>query len=74
MSSKAFYQIGMSANTTGFSVYILGPKDKTYLARTFGERLGEAMVTGYCIKFRYLKDIKEDVLEEAILYGLTHAQ
>ena len=68
-SSREFYQIGLSANTTGISVYILGLKDKTYLARTYGETLGKASVTGYCIKFKALKDIKLDVLEAAIRDG-----
>ncbi|WP_118975883.1 DUF1801 domain-containing protein [Taibaiella koreensis] len=68
-TTKAFYQIGMSANTTGISIYILGISDKTYLARTFGEKLGKASVTGYCIKFKALKDINIDVLEAAIRYG-----
>ncbi len=29
--TREFYQIGMSANTTGISVYIFGVDDKTYL-------------------------------------------
>src|SRR5689334_14250610 len=45
---KEFYQIGMSANTTGISVYIMGLSDKTYLPRTYGKKLGKASVTGYC--------------------------
>jgi hypothetical protein len=68
--TKAFYQIGISANTTGISVYILGIKDKTYLARTFGKKLGKASVTGYCIKFKALKDVDVDILKEAIQYGV----
>lgn len=28
--TRAFYQIGLSANKTGISVYILGIKDKTF--------------------------------------------
>ena len=68
-SSREFYQIGLSANTTGISVYIMGLKDKTYLAKTYGESLGKASVTGYCIKFKALKDIKLDVLEAAIRDG-----
>lgn len=68
-TSRAFYQIGLSANTTGISVYILGIKDKTYLAKTYGENLGKASVTGYCIKFKTLKDINMDILEAAIRYG-----
>jgi hypothetical protein len=70
-STKEFYQIGLSANTTGISVYILGIKDKTYLAQTFGKDLGKASVTGYCIKFKTLKDINLDVLEAAIKYGVA---
>jgi len=38
--TKEFYQIGLSANTTGISVYTLGIDDKTYLANTFGKDLG----------------------------------
>ncbi len=69
-STREFYQIGLSANTTGISVYILGIKDKTYLAKTFGKQLGKASVTGYCIKFKALKDINTEILEAAIRYGL----
>jgi len=67
--TREFYQIGMSANTTGISVYILGLKDKTYLAKTYRKKLGKASVTGYCIKFKTLKDINIDVLEGAIRHG-----
>ncbi len=69
-STKEFYQIGLSANTTGISVYIMGIKNKNYLAESFGKNLGKASVTGYCIKFKKLKDIHLDVLEEAIRYGV----
>ena len=68
--TREFYQIGMSANTTGISVYILGIKDKTYLAQTYGKELGKASVTGYCIKFKTPKDINIDILEAAIRYGV----
>jgi len=66
-----FYQIGLSANTTGISVYILGLKDKQYLAQTYGEKLGKASVTGYCIKFKALKNINIDILEVAIRDGVA---
>ncbi len=69
-TSRDFFQIGISANTTGISVYILGLKDKKYLAETFGNKIGKASVTGYCIKFKALKDINMDVLEAAIRYGV----
>lgn len=67
--TREFYQIGLSANTTGISVYILGIEDKTYLAQTYGKELGKASVSGYCIKFKSLKDINVAVLEAAIRYG-----
>ncbi len=66
--TRKFYQIGMSANTTGISIYFLGLKDKEHLARTYGKKLGKANVTGYCIKFKTLKDIKIDILRAAIRY------
>ena len=72
--TREFFQIGISANTTGISVYILGLKDKTYLAKTYGKKLGKAKVTGYCIKFKALKDINIDILEAAIRYGVEQTK
>ena len=69
--TREFYQIGLSANTTGISVYIIGIEDKKYLSQTYGEKLGKATVTGYCIKFKYLKDINLDALEAAIRFGFS---
>lgn len=71
--SREFYQIGLSANTTGISVYILGLADKKYLARTFGKKIGKASVTGYCIKFKSLSDLNIEMLEEAIRCGVEAA-
>jgi hypothetical protein len=68
--TRDFFKIGLSANKTGISVYILGIKDKTYLAQTYGKKLGKASVTGYCIRFKTLKDINIDILEAAIRYGV----
>lgn len=68
-TSKEFYRIGLSANTSGISVYVLGLEDKKYLAETFGKTLGKASVTGYCIKFKSIKDIDLDVLQAAIRHG-----
>jgi hypothetical protein len=72
--TKEFYQIGVSANTTGISVYILGLPDKTYLARTYGSELGKARVTGYLIRFKTLDDIDADVLEAAIRDGIEQTR
>ncbi len=68
--TREFYQIGISANITGISVYIMGIKDKKYLAETYGKTLGKASVTGYCIKFRALRNINVDTLKAAMLYGI----
>jgi hypothetical protein len=68
-STREFYQIGLSANKTGISIYIMGIEDKKYLAATFGKDLGKASVTGYCIRFKALKDINPEVLAAAIRFG-----
>src|SRR4051812_17420595 len=70
-SSREFYRIGLSANTTGISVYVLGLDDKTYLARTYGASIGRASVTGYCIKFTRLSAVNTDSLLAAIRDGMT---
>jgi hypothetical protein len=70
--TRKFYQIGISANKTEISVYILGINDKTYLAKTYGEKIGKASVSGYCIKFKTLKDINIEILKAAIRYGVEH--
>ena len=68
-TTREFYQIGISANTAGISVYIIGIKDKTYLSKTYGKKLGKASVTGYCIRFKAIKNINLDVLEDALRFG-----
>lgn len=70
--TREFYQVGLTANTTGISVYIMGIDDKKYLAETYGKTLGKAKVTGYCIRFESLKDINLDVLEAAIRFGFEN--
>ena len=67
--TREFYQIGLSANTTGISIYIMGIEDRNYFARTFRKKLGKASVTGYCIKFKALKDVNMNTLEAAIQFG-----
>lgn len=68
-TTREFYQIGLSANTSGISVYILGLPDKNYLKETYALTLGKASISGYCIKFKSLKDIHLSVLESAIRDG-----
>ena len=68
--TREFYQIGISANTTGISVYILGIEDRKYLAKAYGKELGKAKITGYCIKFKALSDIRIETLKAAMQYGI----
>lgn len=68
--TREFYQIGLSANTTGISVYIMGVENKKLLAEKYGRKLGKASVTGYCIKFKSVKDIDVEILKEAIRFGI----
>lgn len=70
-ASRTFYKIGLSANTSGLSLYVMGLKDKTFLSRTYGTRLGKAKVTGYCISFRSTKDVDLDVLDEVVADALA---
>ena len=68
-TTREFYQIGLSANKTGISVYIMGIEDKKYLSQVYGKEIGKASVTGYCIRFKTLKDINIEILEAAIRFG-----
>lgn len=65
-STREFYRIGLSGNKTGISVFIMGIEDKKYLVEKYGKDLGKAIVTGYCIRFKSLKDINIDVLKAAV--------
>ena len=67
--TKEFYQIGISATKTGISIYILGKKDLSYLAKTFAKSIGKATLTSYCIKFKTLQDVNLETLEAALRYG-----
>lgn len=68
-TSREFFQIGLSANKTGISVYVMGLKDKTYLSKTYGDKIGKASITGYCIKFKKPTDINLNTLLSAIIDG-----
>lgn len=68
-TEKEFFRIGLSANTSGISVYVMGLADKKHLADNYASTIGKANVTGYCIKFKSLKDIHLDVLKAAIQVG-----
>lgn len=70
---RASFRIGLSANATGISMYILGLDDKTLLARTYGKTIGKATISGggYCIRFKSLKEIDTEVLLAAVRHGLA---
>jgi hypothetical protein len=68
--SRRFYKVGLSANTSGLSVYVMGLQDKTLLSQTYGGRLGKAKITGYCISFRSVKDLDLAVLDEVVATAL----
>ena len=70
--TREFYQVGLTATTSGISVYIMGIEDKKCLSETFGKDLGKASVTGYCIRFKTLKTINADVLKAAIRFGFEN--
>ena len=70
-STKEFYQVGISANTSGISVYIMGLDEKEYLPKTYGTKIGKASVTGYCIKFKKLADIDIEILKSIIQDGFA---
>lgn len=72
--TKVFYQIGISANTTGISVYIMGIENKKYLSETYAKTIGKASITSYCIKFKTLKDINIKILEKAILDSVQQSK
>jgi hypothetical protein len=63
--TRDFYQVGISANNVGISVYIMGIPDKGYLQRTYASSIGKARITGYCIQFKKLEKIHLSVLDLA---------
>jgi hypothetical protein len=69
-TSKPWFKIGLSGNTTGISVYVMGLEDKKFLVKTYGSRLGKAKITGYCIKFKSIKDVDLAVLTEVVTNAL----
>lgn len=71
--TREFFRIGLCGTKTGISVYVLGLKDKKSLAENFAQSIGKARVTGYCIKFKALKDINLKGLEEAIQFGFSQS-
>lgn len=66
---RLFYQVGLSANTAGISMYFMGLKDTALLSANFQNALGKAKITGYCVKFKSLNDLNLDELKRLIAFG-----
>jgi hypothetical protein len=64
------FRLGISANATGISIYIIGLKDKNILQEKFGNRLGKAKITGYCVRFKKLGDLDKTVLAALISFAM----
>ena len=60
------FRLGISANSTGLSIHILGLKDKKFLNDFLGTRLSKAKITRYVIRFGKMKDVDEGVLRELV--------
>lgn len=73
LKSRDFYQVGISSNTGGITVYLMGIDDRNYLKDTYAHDLGKATVTGYCIKLKRLADVNLATLKRAIKDGLARA-
>lgn len=65
-ASKQTFKLGLSANKTGISIYVMGIIDKTLLESMFQDSLGKAKITGYCIRFGKLADIDVNLLMDVI--------
>ncbi|MBU3677819.1 MAG: DUF1801 domain-containing protein, partial [Chitinophagaceae bacterium] len=48
-ATKETFRVGLSANTKGLSVYVLGLCDKQFLKKSLQAQFGKATITGYCI-------------------------
>jgi hypothetical protein len=70
--AEQMYRIGISPNATGFSIYVLGLKDKEILKTRYANSIGKAKVTGYCIKFKSLKDLDEKIVLDLIKFALHY--
>ena len=73
-NSREFFQIGLSPNLSGFSIYIIGIKDKLFLNQNFGNRIGKASISGYCIKFKKPEDLHKETFEKLIKYGFERGE
>ena len=52
----------------------MGIDEKKTLQEKYGDSIGKANVTGYCIKFKSLKDVNLDALKDAIQQGFEQTR
>jgi len=64
------FQIGLTANTNGISIHIMGIRQKLDLPNLISPQIGKANVSSYCIQFKRVQDINLDVLKTAIVKGV----
>jgi hypothetical protein len=70
-TTSSMYQIGLSVNNKGFSIYLLGLSKSINIKEVFTSNIGKAKITGYCIKFNRLSEINMQILGKGltILYA-----
>jgi len=61
MNNQKFYQIGWRKPKPESLLYLVSKKE--ILSPDIWKELGKASVTGYCIRFKTLKDINIEILE-----------
>lgn len=64
---KQFYKIGLSSNSSGISIYVMGLSDKNFLKKNLENSVGKAKITSYCIHFKKLEDIAFPIIKNLIL-------
>lgn len=72
--TSEFYQVGVSANSSGVMVYLMSISDRAYLKETYGSTIGKAEITGYCIKFRSLTNLNLEVLKSAVRDAMSRTR
>jgi hypothetical protein len=71
-TATELYQIGLSVNAKGMSVYIMDPKKYPFSTSLFGDKIGAALIQSNYIRFKSLEHIDLNVLFEAVRYGLGY--
>lgn len=62
-----WFKVGMVANKTGISVYVVAADENGYLAEQFKPKLGKASIGKSCIRFKKLADIDLGALKELLI-------